>query len=591
MNDQWKTRIFNQKNLTITDILTKTLIKHASYFVVFIVLCLFTLPPALAQNYIDPQITVSPNGIVRIAFRSGDSDASAQLAWMAASPADSPFLGAFPVYRHKLDAQFDGTAHTFTLQTESSPGQNPDGRHLPLNQIIHARISANIRQPGGWSAITTDNITFRVIKDKLGAHRLGLSFEEGPRVIAVSATEVLLQWKLNMPAASTFYYGSDPGRMAPQQGGAIGNSATVIVNKLKPGRLYHYRVHCEHPDTGDELESPLLSFRTTEKDGGDFTFAVMGGAYSDPNQLNSNHDINGINVETLSRCAASAMRNGAEFILFTGNAVTGYVDNPAAAQRQYDTWRRTLRGVNHFIPIFAAMGQREAASPWRAPGTIVNSDATPEGQFAAIMNNPVNGPAPIAGLPPYSENVFTFSHAGSHFIVLNSEYNTIRGGRPDDETATSIDRTQRIWLRGQLEQHVKAPWLFVVSHGPAWPASSAYGLALDRLPGVRDQVWEMIDNFDTDAVFSGQEPNYSHTIISKQLNPSWTSTVHQFNTGSAGAPPIGGAVNSPWKSALTAFHARPHYLLVSISGSRATIQARTPDGVIFDSVTLKKKKR
>ncbi|GAB4314391.1 MAG: hypothetical protein Kow0059_06160 [Candidatus Sumerlaeia bacterium] len=534
------------------------------------------------------------DGAVQITASAGAPCRGVQLVWTSRAPADLPLMDAFPIYEHELSSDDVGNRHVFTLPVsdEATVGQAAAVKAaIPVGRLIHARARAVVECAEGWRPVCSDDISFRVIRDRLGRLREGLIFEEGPRVLAVSEREAVIQWRLNAPAASTFYHGREADRMAAQSGETLGNTGRAAVTDLKPDRRYFYRVRSTDPDSGDVLESPLLSFQTAPSSGEDFSFALIGSAMADPRQLNPDMSVNGVNVAVLNRCAQSAWRQGARFLLCMGNQISGHTGDARSALLEYRTWQHALSGVNHFIPVYTIMGRSEATAPWRIAGQTRAPGDSAEALFASLMVHPLDGPDAPPSLPPYKENVYTFSFAGARFIILNSEYNSARGMKADDDTARTIDRTQRIWLRGQLEQFVHAPWLFVAFHATAWPVAGGWGDALDRLPGVRDQVWETIDNFDADAVFCGQEANYSHLVLDRRVNAGWMSAIHQFNVGAGGAPLDFSRARPPYAAAIQNIAPRPHYLLVRIEGRRAFVQACAPDGTAFDLVELRRKKR
>ena len=138
----------------------------------------------------------------------------------------------------------------------------------------------------------------------------------------------------------------------------------------------------------------------------------------------------GVNHRILTELFTDVFRKGADFIVFAGDLINGYTSNLRDFQMQLEAWKQTVEPIGHYIPIYEAMGNHDAAL------MLVYDDGTEHGvEFDKIGDesaeevfrkefvNPENGPEPEGpGLPTYKENVYSFDYGNTHIVVFNTNY-------------------------------------------------------------------------------------------------------------------------------------------------------------------------
>src|SRR5208283_1887832 len=138
----------------------------------------------------------------------------------------------------------------------------------------------------------------------------------------------------------------------------------------------------------------------------------------------------GLNLYSLSRIAADAYRQGANFFLFGGDLVEGYTSEPDDFGFQYKGWKQAVSGFWRTRPVYTGMGNHDSVlnifgegkstilmDKW--PYSLGSSEAIFHNQFF----NPNNGPEPSdARRPTYKGNVYKFQYGPILIIVLNNTY-------------------------------------------------------------------------------------------------------------------------------------------------------------------------
>ena len=235
---------------------------------------------------------------------------------------------------------------------------------------------------------------------------------------------------------------------------------------------------------------PSSSSRVTTPAASDdnFTFAVIG----DTQRFNAGRKNGG-----LQKAAESIGRKNVVFAVAMGDLLSKcYGDGKC--ENKLRKWRNIVQA--DIAKVYPAMGNHDQLSH--------KANAV----WQKVFNLPTNGPV------DFREIVYSFDYGNSHFVILNSG------------TSNSINKEQRDWLEQDLSSNQKEN-TFVFFHEPAWPTGDKIGESLDVHPSERDDLWEILDNYDVTAVFSGHEHLYSRRKITATQFAGAKNEIYQFITG------------------------------------------------------------
>ena len=262
---------------------------------------------------------------------------------------------------------------------------------------------------------------------------------------------------------------------------------------------------------------------------------------------------NGVSTAVLSEIAAEIVNKKVDFVLFSGDLVSGYNDQ-AALECQLKTWRDTMQPVyDSDIAVYVVRGNHDIGRPPRP--TAWNNVFT--GRYAM----PNNGPA--------GEKNLTYSVEHKNALIIGI-----------DQYATKR-RINQAWIDAQLAKNTQ-PHIFVFGHEPAF--SAGQNDCLDADTTVRDALWKSIEKAGGKTYFCGHDHFYDHTRIDNDGDPA--NDIHQYIAGTAGAPLYDQKTdykgNNSDYTVTKINHVKQYgYLLVKVTGSKATIiwMQRTGKGV------------
>jgi len=219
----------------------------------------------------------------------------------------------------------------------------------------------------------------------------------------------------------------------------------------------------------------------------DFRFAVIG-------DTRDNTD-DGINNRVMERILDKIKSEGVDFIILTGDMITGSMVNSIHRNR-LKKWKSIIE--RYEIPYYISVGNHEIESE-------MSEDLVRE-----IFEMPENGPQ------GYKELVYSFDHENSHFVILDTNlYKNFH----------TIGEEQLKWLKKDLLKNKKSI-IFVFGHEPAYPVSNHIGSSLDKYPLMRDRLWSIFKEYKVSSYFCGHEHLYNKSIH---------DGVYQVITGGAGA--------------------------------------------------------
>lgn len=212
---------------------------------------------------------------------------------------------------------------------------------------------------------------------------------------------------------------------------------------------------------------------------------------------------NGVNSVILAELADEIVNSGVDIFLFSGDLITGAVDDPAA---QLYNWLTIMQPVyNAGIPVYVVRGNHEDG--YWFPDVSVWHDV-----FSGDYALPANGPPGEVNL------TYSFTHKNALIVGLDQYVDLYALNQP--------------WLDAQLAANTR-PHLFVFGHLPAYRAIPRP--CLDYYPQQRDAFWQSLARAGARVYFAGHDHFYDHARIDDgDGNPN--NDLHQYIIGTAGAP-------------------------------------------------------
>ena len=146
-----------------------------------------------------------------------------------------------------------------------------------------------------------------------------------------------------------------------------------------------------------------------------------------------------------------------------------------------------------------------------------------------------NGRAPLStftnqdGPIGSKETTYSWDFGNAHFIQLNEYWDGSTNVGADMATDGDVVPALRAWLAADLAANTK-PYVFVFGHEPAFPQNRHLGSSLNAYPDNRDAFWQLMEEYDVHAYFTG----HSHFYSSRQGNRTGEGSVWQIDAGAAG---------------------------------------------------------
>ncbi len=344
-------------------------------------------------------------------------------------------------------------------------------------------------------------------------------------------------------------------------------------------------------------------------------------------------NIFGVNAYITKKMAAVAYSNGAAFVQFTGDLVSGYLSSKEEMMIQFSNWKKSIEPFWHYIPFNVGQGNHESL------GYIFYDD---EGHYKGAVDgfpyetysaeaamkeafvNPNNGPisednskydpkAKKVDFPSYDENVFYYLYGNTAMIVLNSNYWYAPDLKRDNGTSGGLHGyimdNQLAWLKSiieKLEKDNDIDHIFVTQHTPAFPngghsgddmwynGNNEYRPYINGKPvekGIierRDEYLDILINESSKvvAILTGDEHNYNRLKLTQEVpiypenyqHPKLkiSRPIYQINNGACGAPYYA-QEKLPWSNYTEAFSVENAVCLFYIDGDKITMKVINPD--------------
>jgi hypothetical protein len=232
--------------------------------------------------------------------------------------------------------------------------------------------------------------------------------------------------------------------------------------------------------------------------------------------------------------ALSILGTDAAFAIHTGDLV-----NDGRDQNNWDQWFESGEELYARVPVMTTMGNHEEMAP----------------QYFDQLALPNN------------EMWYSFDYGNAHFVALNTE--------------TSMYGEQLKWLQQDLSA-CNSTWKFVFFHRPMY--SSGYH-GSDH--SVR-RAWEgVLNKHDVDVAFVGHDHIYERTkpMVDGQAPGNGTGTVHVVTGGGGAGLHDLRPLQPSWSLVRLSEH---HYIIVEVREGSLHLEARLPNGLIFDELDIYK---
>jgi acid phosphatase type 7 len=264
-----------------------------------------------------------------------------------------------------------------------------------------------------------------------------------------------------------------------------------------------------------------------------FSFAIIG-------------DTQGFNAsdsnDSFKLAVGNISKANPELVMTEGDLIPS-CDGSSKCIQKYDSWKQIMQPILNKTKEVQGnhdrLGKEAADKIWQDEFDL-----------------PTNGPA------GYSELVYSFDYANSHFVVLDSE-------KPSEHI---IGQDQRDWLEKDLSATQKTN-IFVFFHEPAFPVSSKIEESLDVKPADRDALWNILKNHHVTAVFSGHE----HIMSRKNADGIYQFVIGNTNSFDHDLPKPGMADYS---------YKGHHFAMVNVNGQEITVKIYKTEGSLLDTFKI-----
>jgi len=340
-----------------------------------------------------------------------------------------------------------------------------------------------------------------------------------------------------------------------------------------------------------------------------------------------------------------AAANQVAFMQFSGDLISGYVENKSDMLLQMANWKRVVGYFAKYFPVYTTIGNHECILYKFADTTRRKEYWIPRFPFDSIsiekifadeFVNPENGPFSEDGnqydpdktktdFPTYKENVYHYEYGNTAVVTLNTEYWYTEAMSDTSLTSGNIHAyvmdNQLFWLENtiaMLEKNTSIEHIFVTLHSPLFPNGGhvaddmwyggnnkfrAYVAGKPVEKGIierRDQILNILVNKSSKvvAILTGDEHNYCklelgpETIIYPENYSlpkiKLSRTIYQVNNGAAGAPYYA-QEKTPWTNYVTGFTSRNALVLFDVEGGKISMRVINPDTLEpIDELVLRK---
>ena len=245
----------------------------------------------------------------------------------------------------------------------------------------------------------------------------------------------------------------------------INEPTEIIINGLKEGTKYFYRLLYRTPNTSVINYRPTYSFQTAKKQGVPFTFVVQ----ADPH-LDEQSD-----TALYSICLKNQLEDNPDFMIDLGDFLMSDKLKNAAKIVPKDTitfrsnlLRSFYEKICHSIPLFIALGNHEGEAGWLLTGNENTIPVWGTNDRKKFFTNPYpnefyTGDTTNHKFVGLRENYYSFHWGDALFIVLDPYWYTTQKPDAANGWKWTLGKGQYDWLKKTLEMS-DATFKFVFSH-------------------------------------------------------------------------------------------------------------------------------
>jgi len=468
-------------------------------------------------------------------------------------------LEGFHEYWHHLIGTYDGRVmrlyHNGEMiaMTDKVPagvrGQGSFDVAAFLQAEPYMRLENTVRYAALYDrALTADEIRaeFERHADLIEDGRLFenmFHFTAGPYLNLPTKTGINVLWETDRPAQGRIEWGESLPLTHSQEFTTPNRLQEVTLTGLKTDTPYLYRVVAVE-ESGAEIDSGLLTFRTAVADEQPFTFAIIGDTEARP-YIND-------------RVAKAVWGERPNFAMVLGDLTDG-----GTKENRFQWTHEYFQGMTQL--------------------------------FSRIPNNPVpgNGEGDVYWYNYYHrlpgvEHYYTFTYGNTQFFMLDSNLVSERRATPEERAA------QRRWLEAELKKST-ARWKIAAHHYPIYTSDeNDYG---DTWKGekstmgderVRDDFLDLYEKYGVDLVLFGHLHTYERSWPVKNGAVNLQDGVIYVQAGGGGGNTEDFAPTHNWFSRKT--YRGHHYGLFSVAGDHLSFSMVDTEGHTRDRFELVKGK-
>ena len=405
---------------------------------------------------------------------------------------------------------------------------------MQFSNLVHGvRMHA---RPLGESELQNRFEMLKALVDEGKLYPKIFHYTAGPYLNYATPESINVLWETDRPATAKIEWGTTA---------KLGNSLEIkeasrlqetTIKGLEPNKPYFYKV-TSTTQSGESMESGLLTFKTAVKEGTPFRFAVIGDTEARPH----------VN----DRLAKLIWDERPHFAIDLGDLTDG-----GKKFHRYEWTHEYFVGMNQLfsrVPAFNVPGNGEGDLVW--------------------YNHYHNHPKP--------ENYYTFQYGDVAFFMLDSN-------RRGEEFKPG--GKQYKWLDKELEK-CTAKWKIACHHhatytgeendyGDSWSEESVFGDEAVR------KIVPLYEKHGVDMVMFGHLHLYerSHPIKNGKVDFE-SGTIHLL-AGGGGGNLEDFAPTPAFFSAKT--HRGHHYLMIEVANNQMTMRMHDTTGAIRDTMRISK---
>ncbi|MCX6762895.1 MAG: metallophosphoesterase [Candidatus Moranbacteria bacterium] len=304
-----------------------------------------------------------------------------------------------------------------------------------------------------------------------------------------------------------------------------------------------YGILKEAEDIAAKVASPFAGSKTapatpTEQSDSEnsFSFAVIG----DTQRFTAGNS-NG----NFQKAAAKIKLADPSLVFAVGDLVSS-CDGDSKCSAKYSDWKKVMGTL---LPkTYATQGNHDRTGDDKTDNTWRDS-----------FTFPTNGPS------GFSEQVYSFDYKNSHFVVLDSD-------KPKEHL---VNGEQRTWLEKDLTADNKEN-TFVFFHEPAYPTGAKISESLDKEPGERDALWQILEKHNVTAVFNGHE----HIVSRRKIGSTYQFVFASTDSFDHTLPKPGFAEYSN--------QGQGRFGIARVDGKEITVETHDSNGATLNSFTFSK---